>query len=98
LADTCAHLGDLAAETAPSGPDFSECTLTGSSWLHLRRCVECGHIGCCENSPNRHATKPVHGTEHPLIQSYEPGEDWLWCYVDELMFEVPGRSPSPSHP
>jgi hypothetical protein len=79
LADTCVHLGDLAADSAPSGPGCYECALTGSSWLHLRRCVECGHIGCCDNSPNRHATKHVHGTEHPLIQSDEPGEDWLWC-------------------
>ena len=98
MADACVHLGDLAADAAPSGPGCYECTLMGASWVHLRRCVECGQIGCCDSSPNRHATKHFHGTEHPLIQSYEPEEDWLWCYVDELMFEVPGRSRSPSHP
>jgi hypothetical protein len=60
--------------------------------------VECGHVGCCDSSPNRHATHHSHETTHPLIQSYEPGEDWLWCYVDELMFEVAGQEPSPAHP
>ncbi len=98
MADTCAHLEDLTIEAAPSGPGCYECTLIGSTWVHLRRCIECGHVGCCDNSPNRHATKHFHGTQHPLIQSFEPGEDWFWCYVDELMFDVPGRPSGPSHP
>lgn len=61
-------------------------------------CQACGHIGCCDNSKNRHATGHFQGTHHPLIQSYEPGEEWYWCYVDDLAFEVDGTPPSPSHP
>lgn len=98
MTDTCVHLDDLAVEAAPSGTGCYECTLTGSAWVHLRRCIECGRIGCCDSSPNRHATKHFHSTTHPLVQSYEPGEDWLWCYADELTFELSGRPPSPSHP
>jgi uncharacterized UBP type Zn finger protein len=55
--------------------------------VHLRLCRECGHVGCCDSSKNRHATKHFHATKHPIIQSFEPGEDWLWCYVDEVMLE-----------
>jgi hypothetical protein len=61
-------------------------------------CQTCGHVGCCDNSPKRHATAHFHETSHPLIRSFEPGEDWWWCYVDELAFEVPGAGPAPSHP
>ncbi len=98
MATSCTHLGDLATDAAPGGTGCYECLLTGSTWVHLRRCVECGHIGCCDNSPNRHATGHFHEAAHPLVQSYEPGEDWLWCYADELMFEVADRPVSPSHP
>jgi uncharacterized UBP type Zn finger protein len=70
----------------------------GSTWLHLRRCAECGHVGCCDSSPHRHATAHYGDTGHPLIQSYEPGEDWFWCYVDEVAFEVDAFTPGPSHP
>jgi uncharacterized UBP type Zn finger protein len=55
--------------------------------VHLRLCMECGHVGCCDSSIGKHATKHFHATKHPIIRSFEPGEDWLWCYVDELMFE-----------
>ncbi|MGH9012584.1 MAG: UBP-type zinc finger domain-containing protein [Acidimicrobiia bacterium] len=61
-------------------------------------CQTCGHIGCCDNSKNRHATKHFSGTQHPSVRSYEPGEEWYWCYVDELAFEVDGAPPAPSHP
>jgi len=98
MADTCTHLDDVNLDTAPSGDGCVECLLMGSHWVHLRRCVECGHIGCCDSSPNRHATAHFHSTTHPLVQSYEPGEEWFWCYADDLMFEVPGRPPSPAHP
>lgn len=94
---TCAHLADLEIDAPPGGPGCYECTLTGAKWVHLRRCLRCGHVGCCDNSPGRHATAHFHETAHPLIQSYEPGEDWLWCYGDELFVEVEGP-PSPSHP
>jgi hypothetical protein len=96
-AASCTHL-DQIADVAPSGNGCVECLLIGGSWVHLRRCAECGHIGCCDNSPNRHATAHFHGSGHPLIQSFEPGEDWFWCYVDELFFELDGYEDSPSHP
>ncbi len=60
-------------------------------------CQECGHVGCCDSSPNRHATAHYHATGHPLVRSFEPGEDWWWCYADGLLFEVDGAPPSPSH-
>jgi uncharacterized UBP type Zn finger protein len=66
--------------------------------MHLRLCLACGHVGCCDSSPGKHATAHFHGEGHPLIRSYEPGEDWWWCFVDELAFEVEGATPAPSHP
>lgn len=57
----------------------------------------CGHVGCCDSSPNRHATGHFRATVHPLIQAFEPGEDWYWCYLDDVAFELPGQGPSPSH-
>jgi uncharacterized UBP type Zn finger protein len=65
-----------------------ECLATGGSWVHLRMCLACGHIGCCDNSPGRHATGHNLLTGHPLIRSAEPGEDWSWCYVDEAMLRI----------
>jgi len=97
MADVCAHLGDLDDEHPPSADGCVECLAMGARWVHLRRCIECGHVGCCDQSPNRHATAHFHETTHPLIQSFEPGEDWYWCYADETFFEIPGRAPSPSH-
>jgi uncharacterized UBP type Zn finger protein len=93
---TCAHL-DHILPVAPSGNGCVECLLTGGRWVHLRRCTECGHVGCCDQSPNRHATAHAHSTSHPIIQSFEPGEDWLYCYPDDLMFEIESDEPSPSH-
>ena len=97
MPETCTHLDQIAA-VAPSGDGCVECLLMGARWLHLRRCAECGHIGCCDSSPNKHATAHFHATQHPLVQSYEPGEDWYYCYVDDLAFEIAGEGPSPSHP
>jgi Zn-finger in ubiquitin-hydrolases and other protein len=94
---TCTHL-DTIEVVEPSGPGCVECLATGGRWVHLRRCTECGHVGCCDNSPGRHATAHFGATEHPIIQSFEPREDWYWCYLDEVMFEIPGSGPSPSHP
>jgi uncharacterized UBP type Zn finger protein len=94
---TCTHVGDISHEVSPSGNGCVECLRMGARWVHLRRCIECGHVGCCDQSPNRHATAHHHETSHPLIQSFEPGEDWFWCYADDLFFEIPGRVPSPSH-
>ena len=94
--ETCTHLATIES-VEPSGNGCVECLAMGGWWVHLRRCVGCGHIGCCDSSPNRHATAHFGATEHPLIQSFEPGENWYWCYVDEIGFEVPGETSSPSH-
>lgn len=61
-----------------------ECVKTGDTWVHLRLCLECGHVGCCDSSKNKHATKHFHETKHPLVRSIEPGERWVWCYVDAM--------------
>jgi hypothetical protein len=98
MTQTCTHVDDIAESPGPSGDGCVECLATGGRWVHLRRCVECGHVGCCDASPGTHATKHAGSTRHALIQSFEPGEDWFWCYVDELFFEVDGLGPSPSHP
>lgn len=97
MAQECTHLNQIK-DVAPSGPGCVECLAEHSEWVHLRRCVSCGHIGCCDSSPNQHATKHAMKTGHPIIQSYEPGEDWLWCYLDNLGFEIPTMVNSPSHP
>ena len=92
----CDHL-DTIADVAPSGTGCQECLATGQQWVHLRMCQSCGHVGCCDSSPGRHATAHFHATTHPLIRSYEPGEDWFWCYADEVAFEL-DDPPGPSHP
>lgn len=92
----CAHL-DSIAEVPASGSGCLECLATGGSWLHLRMCQSCGHVGCCDDSPGRHATAHFGSTRHPLIRSFEPREEWFWCYVDEVAFEL-GLPPGPSHP
>ena len=98
MAVTCTHL-DTAREVTPSAEGCEDCLRTGGTWVHLRICQSCGHVGCCDNSPNRHATAHFGShPEHPLIRSFEPGEDWWWCYQDQLAFEVPGAEPAPSHP
>jgi hypothetical protein len=96
MAETCTH-GDSNATRDASGNGCVECLATGGRWVHLRRCPTCTHVGCCDTSPGRHATFHFHQTAHPLIQSYEPGEDWYWCYVDQLAYEIPEEGPSPSH-
>jgi hypothetical protein len=97
MTDVCSHIDTITVATA-SGPGCVECTAMGSTWVHLRRCTACGHVGCCDASPNRHASAHFRATQHPLVQSYEPGEEWHWCYVDEVAFELPADAPSPSHP
>jgi hypothetical protein len=83
----CSHL-DQIHDVSPNTPQgCEECLRTGSWWVHLRLCLTCGHVGCCDSSPNRHATKHFHATAHPIVRSLEPGEDWGWCYVDEVVFE-----------
>lgn len=94
----CAHMEGADTTVAPSGDGCVECLVTGGRWVHLRRCLACGHIGCCDNSPGRHATAHARSESHPLIQSFEPGEEWIWCYVDEVGITLDGAPPSPSHP
>jgi hypothetical protein len=94
---TCTHL-ESPTGAAPSGTGCVECLATGGRWVHLRRCMECGHIGCCDSSPGKHATAHFGSSHHPLVQSFEPGEEWFWCYVDQVMFELPDQPPSPAHP
>ncbi|MDQ2959822.1 MAG: UBP-type zinc finger domain-containing protein [Candidatus Dormibacteraeota bacterium] len=94
----CAHLDHILPAT-PSGAGCVECMAAGRrDWVHLRMCQECGHIGCCDNSPGRHATAHFGSASHPIIRSYEPGEDWFYCYPDDLLFDVDGAPPSLSHP
>jgi uncharacterized UBP type Zn finger protein len=84
MAVECAHL-DQVQNVRPRTPaGCEECLKTGGHWVHLRLCLTCGHVGCCDNSPNKHATKHYHDTGHPIIQSFEPGEEWRWCYVDQM--------------
>jgi len=85
----CTHL-DGMEDVTPRGTGCEECLAMGASWVHLRMCMTCGHIGCCDSSPNRHATAHFHATSHPVVQSYEPGEDWWYCYLDDAEFTVPG--------
>lgn len=83
MSEECSHLDSIKL-TEVSRHVCDECVKTNSRWLHLRMCLECGHMGCCDASPNQHATKHFHATKHPLIRSAERGESWIWCYVDEL--------------
>ena len=92
----CTHL-DQIADVTPSSAGCEDCLRMGGRWVHLRMCMSCGHVGCCDNSPNRHATAHFHAEHHPIIQSYEPGEDWWWCYLDDVAFEVQD-APSFAHP
>jgi hypothetical protein len=80
----CTHR-DLVHEVTPSAEGCEDCLKIGDTWVHLRICKICGHVGCCDNSKNKHATQHFHATGHPIMQSLEPGENWMWCYVDEMI-------------
>ena len=91
---TCEHLQDIKVVAHPDGVRGREdCLEIGGRWVHLRMCLTCGHVGCCDSSPNRHARQHWKASGHPIIQSLEPGETWAWCFVDETLFE---QTPSPS--
>jgi hypothetical protein len=99
--EECKHLEEAARRTKsvhPSARGCTECLQQGGEWVHLRLCLACGHVGCCDDSPNRHATRHFHATRHPVIKSFEPGEDWAWCYDHEVMVdEIPSfREESPT--
>ena len=82
---TCTHL-DHIHNVRPSSKVCDECVKMGSTWVHLRECLECGNVACCDDSPNRHATKHYHASKHPIIRSFQPGESWKYCYIDNLMW------------
>jgi hypothetical protein len=89
MSEVCTHLDEITVFELPEFTDgCEECLKMGGKWLHLRICLECGHVGCCDDSPNKHATAHAHATSHPIIRSLEPGEDWSWCYVDKVAFVV----------
>jgi uncharacterized UBP type Zn finger protein len=100
----CEHLTVLerprARGVTPSAKGCTECLAMGAKWVHLRMCLTCGHVGCCDSSPNRHATAHFRATGHPVMKSFEPGEDWAWCYVHSEYAEnipvFPAESP-PTH-
>jgi uncharacterized UBP type Zn finger protein len=79
----CTHV-TLIQEVRPSADGCEDCLKSGDWWVHLRMCLICGHVGCCDNSTNQHATKHYHTSGHPIMRSIEPGEDWRWCYVDGI--------------
>jgi hypothetical protein len=86
MSNQCTHYGEMKAVQA-SGDGCEDCLKIGDTWVHLRLCLECGHVGCCDNSKNKHATKHFHASKHALIKSFEPGEEWGWCYVDQLFID-----------
>ena len=82
----CEHVNQIA-EVTPSADGCEDCLKTGDRWVHLRLCETCGHVGCCDSSPNKHATKHYHATQHPVVKSFEPGEEWGYCYPDDQFYE-----------
>jgi uncharacterized UBP type Zn finger protein len=89
----CTHLNDIR-DVTPSSAGCIDCLANGRhDWVHLRLCMTCGHVGCCDSSPGKHAAKHFRATAHPIVRSFEPGERWYWCYVDEVLFELEPSSP-----
>ena len=84
MATNCTHM-DHIHNVTPSASGCEDCLKTGDSWVHLRMCLECGHVGCCDSSKNKHATAHFHATHHPIMQSVQPGESWRWCFVDQAL-------------
>jgi uncharacterized UBP type Zn finger protein len=87
---SCDHLDHVLVTELPESVDgCQECLATGGRWLHLRICLECGRVGCCDSSPGHHASSHAHESGHPIMRSLEPGEDWSWCFIDELALSIP---------
>jgi uncharacterized UBP type Zn finger protein len=87
--EICGHLGQISEVTA-SSDGCEDCLRIGGSWVHLRLCMTCGHVGCCDSSPKKHATAHFRSTGHPIIRTFEPGENWGWCYADEVELDPTG--------
>ena len=83
---SCSHVAEIR-DVTPHSKGCEDCLKLGDRWVHLRLCLSCGHVGCCDASKNKHATKHFHESSHPIVRSFEPGEDWMWCYVDEVMVD-----------
>jgi uncharacterized UBP type Zn finger protein len=81
----CTHIDQIRDVEPVARDGCVECLAMDGWWVHLRLCLTCGHVGCCDSSPNKHASKHAAHDEHPIAQSFEPGEDWRWCYVDEVV-------------
>ncbi len=87
------------ADVTASSTGCEDCLRIGGRWVHLRLCISCGHVGCCDSSPSRHAAAHwADNPDHPIVRSFEPVEDWWWCYPDQLAFEIAGAPPARSHP
>jgi len=87
VAAQCKHLDQVRSVKPRTPKGCEECLKAKMQWIHLRLCLTCGHVGCCDSSPGKHATQHFHQTQHPIMRSFDPGEDWGWCYVDNLMLE-----------
>jgi CPA2 family monovalent cation:H+ antiporter-2 len=95
MSAVCSHTDQIDLHVAPDAEGVCpDCVAIGASWVHLRECMTCGHVACCDDSPNRHASKHHAGTGHPIIRSKEPGEEWYWCFIDEVAFFVDGTGAS----
>jgi uncharacterized UBP type Zn finger protein len=98
-ASGCTHLDSVELTELPESIEGCEdCLEAGSPWCHLRICLTCGHVGCCDSSPNRHATKHAESSGHPIIRSVQPGEDWSWCFVDKVGLQITAVEGAPSIP
>ncbi len=87
---TCSHLASVTVREMPeSAAGCEDCLREGGVWMHLRICLSCGHVGCCDSSPHRHATAHWNSSEHPLMRSIQPGEDWSFCFPDDVMMRIP---------
>lgn len=89
MATTCTHLDHVRITELPEAvAGCEDCLAIGGQWLHLRICLECGHVGCCDDSPGRHATAHAESSQHPIIRSIQPGERWSWCFPDQLLMRI----------
>lgn len=87
MTSSCPHVTEIRRVNPGTPEGCQECLQQGSRWVHLRLCLSCGQVGCCDSSPGKHATKHFRETGHPVVRSFEPGEDWAWCYADQLFME-----------
>jgi hypothetical protein len=100
MADQCTHTDRIQGVSPSSMVGCSECLAHGDRWMHLRLCLTCGQVSCCDSSPNKHASKHAASEDHPIAASFEPGEDWAWCYLDDVVLgveslQLPHRDPYP---